>query len=307
MKRILLFVCLSVIASVLAVAATSAQTTDAEFQQAVGAYQQSHSYADIEKVINLAAAMPQPPAIPTEARRHFIRGAALIKDAKSQTESAQAADEFLQAARLAPWWAEARYNTAVAFEAAGDYANTIANLKIYQMFKLPNTEAQTIQDKIWTLEAKQEKINSAAAAERQRAEAAAAAEQAAQLAEQRRQAEIEAERQALIKLWDGTWVQDQANISLRKGMRMHWVTTIEGNKLIVTVIYDNTTKYQTQGQSVRCVYTPVGHRATMADSFRISEMNLSEDGNTITARTLDTNGNPDPRLGWTEEYHKAQP
>jgi hypothetical protein len=132
-----------------------AQSTNADFQQAVAAYQQSHSYADIENVIKLAAAMPQPPSIPTEARRHFVMGQTMFKDAKSPADSAQAGDEFLQAARLAPWWPEARYNTAAALEAAGDYANAIANLKIYQMFKLPDAEAQTIQDKMWALEAKQ--------------------------------------------------------------------------------------------------------------------------------------------------------
>jgi len=151
------FVCLFFVATFLAVASTSAQSTNADFQQAVAAYQQSPSDATVEKVIKMAAAMDQPPPIPNEARRYFVRGAALIKDAKSPADSAQAANEFLQAARLAPWWPEARYNTAAAFEAAGNYANAIANLKIYQMFKLSDTEARSLQDKIWALEAKQEK------------------------------------------------------------------------------------------------------------------------------------------------------
>jgi hypothetical protein len=83
-----------------------AQTADTAFQDAVKAYQQSRSYEDAEKVIKLAAAMDQPPPIPTEARRYFVRGAALIKDAKSPADYAQCGDEFLQAARLAPWWTE---------------------------------------------------------------------------------------------------------------------------------------------------------------------------------------------------------
>ena len=95
------------------------------------------------------------PPIPSEARKHFVMGKTMFKEAKSPADSALAADEFLQAARLAPSWPEARYNAAMAYEAAGNFADAIENLKVYQQFKLPGTEAQAIQDKIWALEAKQ--------------------------------------------------------------------------------------------------------------------------------------------------------
>lgn len=57
----------------LAALSAGAQTTDADFQQAVAAYQQSHSQADAEKVINLAREMNPPPAVPEEARRHYVK------------------------------------------------------------------------------------------------------------------------------------------------------------------------------------------------------------------------------------------
>jgi hypothetical protein len=146
----------------LAVASTQAQTTNADFQQAVTAYQQSpNDLNTAEKVIRMAAAMDQLPPIPEEARRHFVRGTALFKDAKSPDDFKQVTVEFQQAVRLAPWWPDARYNIALALEAAGDYASAIANIKLYLLFKLPDADARAAQDKIYAIEAKQEKATKA--------------------------------------------------------------------------------------------------------------------------------------------------
>jgi hypothetical protein len=134
-----------------------AQTSDADFQQAVAAYQQSPSDATAEKVIRLAAAMEQLPPIPEEARRHFISGTALFKDAKSPDDYKQVVYEFTQTTNRAPWWPEARYNFALAQEAAGDYNSAIANVKLYLLFKLSEADARGAQDKIYALEAKQRK------------------------------------------------------------------------------------------------------------------------------------------------------
>lgn len=140
-----------------------AQISNSDFQQAVAAYQQSPSDASAEKVIRMAAAMSQLPPIPEEARRHFVRGTALFKDAKSADDYKQVADEFTQATHLAPWWPEARYNLAMALEAAGDYDNAIVNSKLYLLFKLPDTDARAAQDKVYALEARQEKASKAKA------------------------------------------------------------------------------------------------------------------------------------------------
>ena len=142
-----------------------AQTANNNFRQAVTAY---HMDATAEKVILMAAAIyqmqeipppppPPPTPIPEEARRHFVRGTALFKDAKSPDDYKLVVDEFTQAANLAPWWPEARYNCALAWEAAGDYDKAIENLKLYLQFKLPDADARAAQDKIYALEAKQEK------------------------------------------------------------------------------------------------------------------------------------------------------
>jgi hypothetical protein len=138
--------------------AVQAQITDDTFQQAVKEYQAAPTFDNAKKVVKLSAVMRKLPSIPEEARKHFVRGRTIFEDAKSPGDFTQATEEFLQATRLAPWWPEARYNTALAFEAAKNYANAIVNLKIYQLFKLSTNEARTVQDKIYSLEAKQEKV-----------------------------------------------------------------------------------------------------------------------------------------------------
>ena len=134
-----------------------AQSSDEAFQQAVTEYQKSPSVDGADKVIKLAAAMEKLPPVPEEARKHNIKGGALSKDAKSPEDFIQARDEFAQATRLAPWYPDARLNLALALESVGDYPSAMANLKLYQLFKLSDADARSVQDKIYVLEAKQEK------------------------------------------------------------------------------------------------------------------------------------------------------
>jgi len=95
--------------------------------------------------------------IPEEARKHFVMGTTLFKDAKTPDDYAQVESQFKQAVDLAPQWPEPRYNLALAKEAAANYSGAMADLNLYQQFKLSDTEARTVQDKIYALEAKQQK------------------------------------------------------------------------------------------------------------------------------------------------------
>ena len=95
------------------------------------------------------------PVVSEEARKHFVMGETMFKEAKSPDGFSQAAGEFSEAARLAPQWPEARYNLALTKEAAGDLSGAMADLKLYQQFKLSDAEARTVQDKIYAVEAKQ--------------------------------------------------------------------------------------------------------------------------------------------------------
>jgi hypothetical protein len=83
-----------------------------------------------EKIIRLVQTVKPVPVIPEDARRNE------------------------QAADLAPQWREARYNLALAKEAAGDYSGAVTDMKLYQLFKLPDEEARNAQDRIYVLEAK---------------------------------------------------------------------------------------------------------------------------------------------------------
>jgi tetratricopeptide (TPR) repeat protein len=173
-----------------AIAVTAkAQTATAAFRQAVADYQAVQDDETTEKVIKMAAAMRVLPPIPEEARKHFVRGAAMFKGAQSADAYRSAIDEFREAVHLAPWWPEARYNCALAFEAAGDYDNAIYHLKFYLLFKLPAADARAAQDKIYALEFKQEEAAKAKAASD--AEAAIAATEKRQRAQA---ADVEQER-----------------------------------------------------------------------------------------------------------------
>ena len=116
------------------------------------------------------------PSIPEEARKHFVMGATLFKDAKTSDDFGQVESQFKQAVDLAPQWPEARYNLALAKEAAGDYSGAMADLKLYQQFKLSETEGRTVQDKIYALEAKADVAAKEQAKAREVADAKLAAE-----------------------------------------------------------------------------------------------------------------------------------
>lgn len=122
-----------------------------------------------------------PPAIPEEARKHFVMGTTLFKDAKTPDDYAQVESQFKQAVDLAPQWPDARYNLALSKEAAGDYSGAMVDLELYQQFKLSDADARKVQDKIYALEAKeQKKETDAQASAKAKADADAASKIAAQ-------------------------------------------------------------------------------------------------------------------------------
>jgi hypothetical protein len=150
---------LAVLVSCLAAAAEDS-STKAAFQQAVSEYQKADKPTPeaAENVIKLAIALDQLPPIPEEARRHFVRGSALVKDVKSAEDYGGVIEEFSQAVKMAPWMPQALFNLALAYEAKGDYAKAISNMKLYQLFKLSESEARGAKDKTYALEARMDKV-----------------------------------------------------------------------------------------------------------------------------------------------------
>jgi hypothetical protein len=164
-----------------------------------------------------------PPSVPEEARRHFIMGTTLFKDARNAGDFSRVTSEFKQATDLAPQWPEARYHLALAREAAGDYSGAMDDLKLYQQFKLSDAEARTVQDKIYVLEAKQEEAGEKQADEQK---AAAAKEQKKQ------------EYQDKIGFLAGQWnVASTFHCSCAWDGRVYQSTvmiTINGKNLLIT-------------------------------------------------------------------------
>ncbi len=106
-----------------------------------------------EKAINLALTLKPAPIIPEEAREPFVMGATVLKLSGSPAEASKAVDLFTKAIQIAPWFADAYYNRAVARETAGQFEPAMDDLRLYLLFKLSDQERRDVQDKIYALKA----------------------------------------------------------------------------------------------------------------------------------------------------------
>ena len=215
-----------------------------------------------------------PPPIPEEARKHFVMGETLFKDAKTADDFVQAEREFKQAAELAPQFPQARYNLALAEEAAGDYAGAMADLKLYLAFKLPADEARVAQDKIYMLEAKQQKLAAAKAVEQRAADAQKEAENRMELAKKERQAWATGIVQWLKDNYSGRVEKSWTLVSFPKGGRIEdyenqWLASMtpdfksynllsENNRFAFSVSGSDMDQITINGTSIHCIGIPFG-------------------------------------------------
>jgi tetratricopeptide (TPR) repeat protein len=107
-----------------------------------------------EKIIKHVQTMQPSPAIPEEARRYFVEGNALLKAAKAQKGYGLAIDAYRQCLLIAPWWAEALYNYAVALDLANQFDEGMNSLKLYIATNPGGEESRKAQDKIYEIGAK---------------------------------------------------------------------------------------------------------------------------------------------------------
>ena len=107
-----------------------------------------------EKIIKHVQTMKLAPAIPEEARRYFVEGNALLKAAKAQKGYGLAIDAYRQCLLIAPWWAEALYNYAVALDLANQFDEAVNVLKLYITTTPGEGESRKAQDKIYEIGAK---------------------------------------------------------------------------------------------------------------------------------------------------------
>ena len=105
-------------------------------------------------IIKLASGLKPAPAIPEEARKHFVEGTAIVKAAKNPAQQALAAQSFTEALKAAPWWGDAYYNLGVAQELAEKYDEAEQAFNFYLLSNPTATEKRDVQDRIYALSAK---------------------------------------------------------------------------------------------------------------------------------------------------------
>lgn len=106
-----------------------------------------------EKIIRLARLVKPAPAVPEDARRHFVKAVTMQKAAKNPGDYDLPADEYRKALLLAPWWTDAYFNLAKVHELKKEFPEAIRNLKLSIAAGPEGPEARAAQDKIYELEA----------------------------------------------------------------------------------------------------------------------------------------------------------
>ncbi len=105
-------------------------------------------------ILKLASGLKPAPAIPEEARKHFVEGTAIVKAAKNPAQQALAAQSFGEALKIAPWWGDAYYNLGVAQELAEKYDEAEKAFNFYLLSNPSANEKREVQDRIYALSAK---------------------------------------------------------------------------------------------------------------------------------------------------------
>ena len=132
-----------------------------QLQQYVAELQKNlNDHALREKIIKLALTLEPRPAVPEEARRHFVRGNTALKNAKDASDYDRAIARYNEALLLAPWWPEPYFNLAKALELRERYDDAIAALKLYVLAAPQGEDARAAQDMIYVLEDKKERTTS---------------------------------------------------------------------------------------------------------------------------------------------------
>ena len=121
-----------------------------------------NDYALREKIIKHVQAMRPAPAIPEEARRHYVMAKTLFDGAKKVEDFSDSVAEFKGALLAAPWWAEANRDLGLALEAAQRYDEAITYIKLYMATNPGSERTRAAQDEIYKIEAKKKLADKAA-------------------------------------------------------------------------------------------------------------------------------------------------
>lgn len=94
-------------------------------------------------------AAPVKPPLPEAARRFRIQA----EQAVERKRFAEAADRYLDALQLAPWWAEGRFNRALILAELDRHAQAVREMKRYLFLAPDAADARAAQDQIYRWEA----------------------------------------------------------------------------------------------------------------------------------------------------------
>jgi len=131
-----------------------AQSPREQVQQLIAQLQKTpYDKALREKIVKLTVGIKPALAIPEEARRSFIIGEAVFKQAKTLRPAFEAANAFRTASTLAPWWGEAYWNLAIAQRFIGQYVGAKESLRFYLLTNPRATDRRMAQDRIYAIEA----------------------------------------------------------------------------------------------------------------------------------------------------------
>lgn len=97
-------------------------------------------------------------AITEEARRHLARGEAAMEMAKTSDEYSPAIEEFRKAVRFAPRWPLVHFKLGLVYEKTGRLTQAIACFKEYLNLSPNASDASQIQDRIYKLEYRAERV-----------------------------------------------------------------------------------------------------------------------------------------------------
>jgi tetratricopeptide (TPR) repeat protein len=111
-----------------------------------------------EKIVKHVQDMTPSPAIPEEARRHYVMAMTYYKDSKKVEDYNASIEEFKRALLIAPWWPDANRDLGLAFRGAQRYDDAIAALKLYIATNPGKDKARATQDEIYRIEAKKKEL-----------------------------------------------------------------------------------------------------------------------------------------------------
>jgi ankyrin repeat protein len=134
----------------------AAQNPSVMFSNALAKFRSGRSDEDRLAVIRASLLLAEPPAVPEEARRLLIQAETQIKGAKDPHALFLPIEKLEKASELAPWWSNACYDLAIAYELGEMYDRAVKQLNLYLEMGPSMADARAARDRISVIQAKKQ-------------------------------------------------------------------------------------------------------------------------------------------------------